>query len=663
MFAVEDGQQVEIKVRLPGSKYLSTVGIHRVGDRLWLSTGFNKDLTNELKVCLSETKWHGFEQPPIKKWSCAYSEHTRFQLSYLSQQRPYARFDEAEKAALSPLSDWDFPLRPHQQEGVTQFLKSRRVIWAYEMGLGKSLMAIQSIVKAKPKGVIWVAPRSALLSVRLEYAKWGCDVPCLFLTYDGLKSYVQNLASGTPAPKMLIADEAQKVKTWTSQRSQTFRHLTKSMREEHGDDCYIALMSGTPAPRTPIDWFAQCEAVVPGFIREADIHKFRERLDLQEKVENQLTGGVYPRILTWLDDENKCAICGRFEDEIEHDTNNLHYHHFKRSVNEVAKLYDRMRGLVMVRSKKDCTTLPEKIYQRIYCKPSRQTLESARLISSRDASAIMTLTHLRELSDGFQYIEEVNGKRTCDYCEGKKQVVLPEYIGPDKTEEFILSLDPNAVFEFPEDYIIDPAKHPILFENRSSPCPACNGSGEVDNLVRADKYVDTAKDKALVDIIEEHDEVGRLVVYAGFTASVTKLIEIFRKQQWEVIKLDGSGWFSTLPGTPEQLILQFQDCKANNRIAFIANQGSGSTGITLTASPTIVYYSNTFNAEDRMQSEDRIHRLGMDENRGARIVDLIHLPSDEYVLENLLKKKDLQNLTLGSLAEAMKGTRAEYDYE
>ncbi len=75
-------------------------------------------------------------------------------------------------------------------------------------------------------------------------------------------------------------------------------------------------------------------------------------------------------------------------------------------------------------------------------------------------------------------------------------------------------------------------------------------------------------------------------------------------------------------------------------------------GLTLTASPTIVFYSNDFNAESRIQAEDRIHRPGMDKTRGATIIDLIHLPSDEYVLDNLKKKKDLQNLTMGELKDA-----------
>jgi len=70
----------------------------------------------------------------------------------------------------------------------------------------------------------------------------------------------------------------------------------------------------------------------------------------------------------------------------------------------------------------------------------------------------------------------------------------------------------------------------------------------------------------------------------------------------------------------------------------------------------IVYFSNTFNADDRIQSEDRIHRIGMDVNRGAVIVDLVHLESDMYVRDNLKKKRVLQSITLGELQQYMEET-------
>jgi len=58
-----------------------------------------------------------------------------------------------------------------------------------------------------------------------------------------------------------------------------------------------------------------------------------------------------------------------------------------------------------------------------------------------------------------------------------------------------------------------------------------------------------------------------------------------------------------------------------------------------------------------MQAEDRFHRAGMDTNRGATIIDLIHLSTDKLVLDNLKKKKKLQSLTMGDLT--VRGERDE----
>jgi hypothetical protein len=89
------------------------------------------------------------------------------------------------------------------------------------------------------------------------------------------------------------------------------------------------------------------------------------------------------------------------------------------------------------------------------------------------------------------------------------------------------------------------------------------------------------------------------------------------------------------------------------RLCFVGHPQAGGMALTLTASPTELFYSNCFNGEARMQAEDRFHRPGMDLNRGATIIDLIHLPTDQLVLDNLKKKKKLQALSMGELHDAM----------
>ena len=71
----------------------------------------------------------------------------------------------------------------------------------------------------------------------------------------------------------------------------------------------------------------------------------------------------------------------------------------------------------------------------------------------------------------------------------------------------------------------------------------------------------------------------------------------------------------------------------------------------MTEAPMCVFWSNSFKTEYRIQAEDRIHRMGMDANRGATIVDLLHLPSDDRVLDVIQDNRRLEQMTMGELFE------------
>lgn len=174
---------------------------------------------------------------------------------------------------------------------------------------------------------------------------------------------------------------------------------------------------------------------------------------------------------------------------------------------------------------------------------------------------------------------------------------------------------------------------------------------DLETDTRNTSYVKTPKDEILIERLETNNEVGRIVIFAGFKASVDKVRELTLGQGWSVIQVDGRGWKTyDNEGQPlrmpqEDMLAYFQDSE-EPKVAFIGNPESGGMGLTLTRASEIVYYSNTFKAQDRMQSEDRIHRPGMDLNRGAIITDLLWLPTDKLVLDNLKAKRELQSLTM-----------------
>lgn len=86
---------------------------------------------------------------------------------------------------------------------------------------------------------------------------------------------------------------------------------------------------------------------------------------------------------------------------------------------------------------------------------------------------------------------------------------------------------------------------------------------------------------------------------------------------------------------------------------FLANPASAGTGTDglQTVCTQALYYSNSFNALDRWQSEDRIDRRGM--IGGSVHTDLIARNSiDRYILRNLKQKKGLSAMVLSDIIKA-----------
>lgn len=79
---------------------------------------------------------------------------------------------------------------------------------------------------------------------------------------------------------------------------------------------------------------------------------------------------------------------------------------------------------------------------------------------------------------------------------------------------------------------------------------------------------------------------------------------------------------------------------------FVGNPAVGATGLTLTAARTVVYYSNSFKLVDRLQSEDRAHRIG--QTGSVLYVDIIAEDTvDERIVQALSDKLDIANQITG----------------
>ncbi len=78
----------------------------------------------------------------------------------------------------------------------------------------------------------------------------------------------------------------------------------------------------------------------------------------------------------------------------------------------------------------------------------------------------------------------------------------------------------------------------------------------------------------------------------------------------------------------------------------MGNPQTGGYGITLTAANNVIYYSNGYDLEKRLQSEDRAHRIG--QKKSVTYVDLITKDTvDEKIVKALRKKINIASTIMG----------------
>lgn len=646
---------MDLMLSIPGRSYKLPVTVIPEDGRLRLKYGFCREMNDEVKA-MSGAKYHGYDNPDKKYWTVADCQRNWFTLRYLAGEDVFANFD----APVIPLDEKLYSKAyPHQLTGAAEVLARRRQILAWEMGTCKTYTVILAMENSKTKDWWWIGTKGSLREMSREFIKWQSKVTPVFMTYDELKKVINNWPKDKKSPKGVVFDEFSRAKNHTSQRGEACYKLAEGMRSDWGDEAFIIGMTGTPQPNTACDWWHLCEVVAPGFIREGSVASFKKRLSLT--VSKQGEYGVYPELITWWDNELKCKTCGQFEkNNPAHDTENsvisgIEYHKFEKSKNEIANLYNRMKGLVTIKFKKDVLKfLPEKRYHTEILKPSDSVLRAAKTILKTAKSTIIGLTLLRELSDGFQYVDVPDGIQPCETCTATGQII-----------EYYKSDDPDCCVHSLEAVTWD------TFDKRNRECPACEGKKVVPKYRRDTKEIPCPKDDYFDDLLENHEDCGRFIVFAGFTGSIDRCCNRARRNGWSVIRIDSRGWLATdyngvvIPvkdlynkdkGDP--YLQMFQDDKVNHpRVVIIGHPASGGMGLTLTASPGLFWYGLVFNGEDYMQACDRGHRPGMDLNRGFTIYHAIHLPTDQLQLDSLNKKIDMQNMSLGVFKDVLEGER------
>ena len=133
------------------------------------------------------------------------------------------------------------------------------------------------------------------------------------------------------------------------------------------------------------------------------------------------------------------------------------------------------------------------------------------------------------------------------------------------------------------------------------------------------------------------ETTGKAIIWANYIHDINTIESAIKKEF-------GPTSYCTYYGATKQedrqaCINKFQD-ETNPVRFFIGNTQTGGYGITLTQASTVIYYSNNYDLEKRIQSEDRAHRIG--QKNPVLYIDLVAKETvDEKIIQALRNKVNI----------------------
>lgn len=158
--------------------------------------------------------------------------------------------------------------------------------------------------------------------------------------------------------------------------------------------------------------------------------------------------------------------------------------------------------------------------------------------------------------------------------------------------------------------------------------------GHPSELARSEERI-----RALRDALE--DTELPVVIWASFREELSQLERAMTDAGHSVVTYHGG----TSNKARQEAVDAFQNGSAD---VFLGHPAAAGTGLTLTKARTVIYYSCSFSLEERVQSEDRAHRIGT--HRPVVYVDLVASGTvDERIAESLQRKATVAEEIMASI--------------
>jgi len=152
----------------------------------------------------------------------------------------------------------------------------------------------------------------------------------------------------------------------------------------------------------------------------------------------------------------------------------------------------------------------------------------------------------------------------------------------------------------------------------------------VDEMNRIVDFKEQPKLDAFQDILDSSNG-SKIIVWSRFKHDVDKLYEQCNKSGVKAVKL----YSDTKQDARTRNIKAFQEDKTTKVI--LGTAGTGGHGIDLVAGSIVVYYSNSYSLEQRLQSEDRAHRAG--QKNQVTYIDLLCKGTVDIAIYKILRAK------------------------
>ncbi len=474
------------------------------------------------------------------------------------------------------------------------WIKYESVDW--RSGAGKQRMQkIEQILKPKP-GVI-----------RILVMNWDSIV------YESGYDFAVKFCL-TTQKLMIVGDESQRIKNPQAERTKALERLRKY-------SSWRRIMSGSPVLNSPFDMYAQMRFLDPYILRTDSYFAFKTEYAELLQPGNRLLEAIV---------KNKFKMSAERRDLCVRAFNEIEEHFVKNGRPELNEALEAMRsefddkdwegvveksrsirgmfGAGQSSSKTRCLVLMNRIdmecmevrgkAQRMLNSPKRLPQIVAK--GKDGAPKYRNLDKLKRLVDPYSFRAY---KKDCLDLPDKVYKRLWYEMSPKQAIAYKKMQDEARIIL--ENDLETPVNKLAVLMKLAQICSGFVMEPVTKRVVQIEPGKSTPKLDMLKERLEDSAvEAGNsIIVWARFVEELEQIEELCGNMGLSCGVYRGS----TSDEDRKRITAEFESGELQ---VFIGQQQAGGTGITLVRAKHVIYYSNSFSLEHRVQSEDRAHRIG-----------------------------------------------------